>query len=344
MKFSLWMLALAGVMAVGLSGCGTDATGSEVGGSVGGDASDMTGDIEIAGSSTVYPIAGAMTELFEEVAPDVRVTVASTGTGSGMEAFAKGELDIANASRPIKQSEIEALEEAGIEFFEVPVAYDGICILVNPENSVVEQVTIEQLNKVWDKTAEGSTPMWSDMDASWPAEEIKLYGPTSVHGTYEYFNETVNGDGDNVRQDYSQQAEYDTLITGISNTPNAFGYVGYAYYAQNTDKVKAIPVVAGNGSVVMPSTETIADGTYAPFGRPLMIYVNKKSYDEKPQVKAFVDFLFSQGGKDAVEASGYVVLPDATLDLIKARLEAGTAGSILSGAPAAMSLDQLLAN
>lgn len=344
MKFSAWMLALAGVMAMGLIGCNSSTSDEgTTGGSTGGGASaKLSGSIEIAGSSTVYPIAGAMTELFEGEQPDVKVTVASTGTGSGMEAFAKGELDIANASRPIKQSEIDALKEAGIEFFEVPVAYDGICIVVNHDNNAIDKITIEELNKVWDKSHEGTIPKWSDMNPAWPAEEIKLYGPTSVHGTYEYFNETVNGDGENVRQDYSQQAEYDTLISGIGSTPNSLGYVGYAYYAQNMDKVKAIPVVTASGQAVLPSVESIGDGSYAPFGRPLMMYVNKKSYDEKPQVKAFVDFLFSQGGKDAVGASGYVVLPDATLDLVKARLEAATVGSVLSGAAAGKSLDQLL--
>lgn len=296
--------------------------------------------LDIDGSGTVYPIGAAFTEMFLGANPGVEITVGKAGTGAGMEKFEKGETMISNASRPIKDSEMEKLAAAGIEFIEVPIAYDGICIVVNPKNTWLKSITIEQLNKMWNQ--DSKVKMWSDVDPTWPKEEIKLYGPTDAHGTYEYFNEVVNGKKDNVRSDYSQQAEYDTLITGVANEPNALGYVGYAYVEQNMDKLRIIPVDGGKGPIT-PSKDTIIDGTYAPFSRPLFMYVSKKAMDSSSLCKDFVMYCLGENAAAGVEAAQYIPFPTQTYGLIKARVEKGMTGSLFSKAEPGKTLDEVLA-
>ncbi|MDI9635657.1 PstS family phosphate ABC transporter substrate-binding protein [Geitlerinema splendidum] len=330
-------VALVSALAIGLVGCGSsNDAGNESGGPSAG--SKVSGSLTIDGSGTVFPIGAALAEMFNASNPDVNITVGNAGTGAGFEKFAKGEIEISNASRPVKDSELKKLQEAGVEFYELPVAYDGLCIIIHPSNTWLKSITLEQLNKIWDK--DSKVKMWSDVDPTWPKQEIKLYGATSAHGTYEYFNEVVNGDKENVRADYSQQAEYDPLIQGVANEPSALGYVGYAYALDNASRVKTIPIDSGKGAIT-PSEATILDGSYAPFSRPLMMYVSKKAYDSNPAVKAFTEFALTAEGGEAVKAAGYVPLASDTLMLIQARLQAGRTGSILSGADSTKSLIEL---
>ncbi|ARU42393.1 hypothetical protein CCB80_15040 [Armatimonadetes bacterium Uphvl-Ar1] len=288
-------------------------------------AADYSGQsLAIDGSGTVYPIGAALAELFGQGA---EITVGKAGTGGGMKMFIKGETAITNASRPIKDDEVAELAKAGIEFIEVPVALDGLCIIVNPKNEWLKSITIEQLNKIWNQ--DSKVKMWNEVDPSWPAEEIKLYGPTDAHGSYEYFNEVVNGKKDNVRPDYSLNAEYEPLVTGVANEPNALGYVGFSYYIQNSDKIRAVPVDSGKGAIE-PTKESIVDGTYSPFSRPLFMYVNKAKMDSSSLVKDFVLFALSENGAKAVEAADYLPLPTEAAEIIKTRTEAETTGSIFN--------------
>ena len=339
--------ALAGLTAliIGLmAGCGSSAptttgtSGSSTSGAT--TAADYSGQsLAIDGSGTVYPIGAALAELFNADGASAKITVGKAGTGGGMSMFIKGETDITNASRPIKEDEVAELEKAGIEFIEVPVALDGLCIIVNPKNEWLKSITIEQLNKIWNQ--DSKVTMWNEVDPSWPAEKINLYGPTDAHGTYEYFNEVVNGKKDNVRPDYSMQAEYEPLVTGVANEPNALGYVGFSYYIQNKDKVRAVPVDGGKGPIE-PTKESIVDGTYAPFSRPLFMYVNKAKMDSSSLVKDFVMFALGEQGAAAVEAADYLPLPTEAAEMIKARTTAEKTGSLFNSAASGMSIIDIL--
>lgn len=326
--------AIALLMGSALIGCGPkgEETTNGASGSSGGSSEKVAGELNIEGSGTVFPIAAALTELFNGENPDVKVTVGKKGTGAGMEVFAKGESDVATASRPIKDKEIKALEDAGIEFIEMPIAYDGLCIVVSKENTWLKSINIEQLNKMWN--ADSQVKKWNEIDPSWPDAPLNLYGPTDAHGTFEYFNETVNGDGANTRQDYSQQAEYDPLIAGVAGDVNALGYVGYAYVEQNLDKVRVVAVDGGAGPVE-PNGETILNGSYAPFSRPLMLYISKGKMESNPALKAFVTFALGPNAPEAIRGSGYIPMPQETVDIVKAWVEGGNTGSKLSGAKGA---------
>ena len=315
-----------------VAGCGSSGSGS-------GDSEGLQGSIVIDGSSTVFPIEDALHEFFAQENRGVRFSIAQSGTGAGMEKLAKGEIDISGASRPIKASEIENMSQNGIEFVEVPVAYDGLSIVVSNENDWISEITIDQLNQIWNESSEVKN--WSDIDSSWPSEPITLYGPTSAHGTFDYFNEAVNGDSKNTRQDYEKCAEYNTLVNGVSNSKYSLGYVGYSYVELNKDKLKVIPVVNSNGDAVAPSADTIMDGTYEPLSRPLMIYVNAEAL-KRPEVKAFVMFAITNGD-DAINATGYIPLPTDARGPIKKRIEGMVTGSVLSDVKPGTKLSEILA-
>lgn len=325
-------------------GCSPKSSGAEGEGgstsSAGNEFSGLAGEVKIDGSSTVYPIQSALATLFNERADGVKVSVVSSGTGAGMSKFAAGEIDIADASRPIKSGEMEALATAGIEFVELPVAYDGLSIVVSNENDWLKQITIEQLHMIWDKDSKVKT--WNQIDPSFPKEKIMLFGPTSAHGTYEYFNEAVNGDAKNTRSDYEQCAEYTMLITGVEGSKYSLGYVGYSYYFLSKDKLRVVPVVNKTGEAVTPSAETISNGTYNPLSRPLMVYVKKSSLD-RPEVAAYVKFLVGDGNKEAVDVTGYITLPENIMSLVRKRLEDRTVGSVLSTLEPGAGLAEVLA-
>jgi phosphate transport system substrate-binding protein len=267
--------------------------------------STLSGNIEIDGSSTVYPITEAVAEEFMKLYPEVNVTVGVSGTGGGFKRFVVGEIDISDASRPIKEEEIEKAKQNGIEFIELPVAYDGITVVVNKENDWVDSLTIEELKKIW--SPDSKVTKWSDIRPGWPEQRINLYGPGTDSGTFEYFTEAVNGKAGESRFDYTASEDDNVLVQGVSQDKYALGYFGFAYYLENKDRLKAVKIDSGTGPVE-PTMETIREGTYKPLSRPIFIYVSKKSL-ERPEVKEFVKFYMENAGKLASEV-GYVPMAE----------------------------------
>jgi len=276
-------------------------------------ASKLSGKIVIDGSSTVYPITMAVAEEFRSAQPDVEVSVAMAGTGGGMKKFVVGEIDICDASRPIKQEEIDLAKANGIDFLELEVAYDGISVVVNKDNTWAKTITIAELNKIW---AKGSTvKTWKEVNASWPDEPIKLYGPGTDSGTFEYFTEAVNKVAKESRTDYTPSEDDNVLVQGIAGDKDAMGYFGFAYYEENTDKLNVLKIDAGKGPIE-PTFETIMDKSYSPLSRPLFIYINKAKL-EQPQVKEFAKFYIDNAATLSKEV-GYV--PLESYDAIKAKI------------------------
>jgi phosphate transport system substrate-binding protein len=267
----------------------------------------LSGAVKIDGSSTVYPITEAVAEEFIKENPRVQVTVGISGTGGGFKKFCPGETDINDASRPIKQKELDVCAQNGIDFAELSVAFDGLSVLVNPTNDFVDYLTIEELNKIW--SPESTVKYWDEVRPIWPHEEIVLFGPDTDSGTFDYFTDVVNGEEGVSRADYTASADDNVLVQGIAGEKYSLGYFGYAYYIENKDKLKAVPIDGGSGPVA-PSKETILTGEYAPLSRPLFIYVNKDSL-KKPEVKAFIDYYLNKGD-ELIEEVGYVRVDDAT--------------------------------
>lgn len=271
-----------------------------------GDSDKLSGEVKIDGSSTVYPISEAVAEEFRSVQPNVRVTVGSSGSGAGFKKFARGETDISDASRAITEGEKQLCTENGIEFKEFTVALDGISIVVNPENDWMDNVTPEELMKIWGPDSD--VQKWSDIRDGWPDKEIHLYGPNTAHGTYDFFTEAIMGESGSSRADYNAVSDYNVAVQGISTDKYALGYFGLAYYEENAGKLKLIGVDAGDGPVD-PSLETVKNGTYTPLSRSLYIYV-AKSAAKRPEVQSFVTYYLENAGSLS-KAVGYVPLPDA---------------------------------
>ena len=305
----------ASVLAVGVGVTSADAQ----------DLSRMKGSIKIDGSSTVYPITEAVAEEFGEVAPRVRVTVGISGTGGGFKRFTVSETDISDASRPIKKKELDKAIENEVDFIEIPVAYDGLSIVVNKANYWVDNLTIDELKKVFLESSTAAKT-WKDVRSTWPAVPIKIYAPGTDSGTFDYFREVVAGKTGSIRSDMSVSEDDNVLVRGVSGDEGAIGFFGCAYYFENKDKLKVAPIVnPKTGKAVTPSSKTIEGGSYAPFSRPLFIYVSKKSA-ARPEVKAFVDFYLTEG-PDLAEEVGYVRLPREVQDRAKkkfATLHTGT--------------------
>lgn len=279
--------------------------------------SGLTGVVSLDGSSTVYPISEAVAEEFLTEAPDVRTTVGVSGTGGGFKRFLAGETDINDASRPISDSEKETATTSGFEYLEIAVAYDGLSVVVNPANTWVDHLTMAELRMIWQP---GSTvDSWNDIRAEWPDQPIRLYGAGTDSGTFDYFTETVNGEAGASRPDYTASENDNVLVTGIAGDENALGYFGYAYYQENQDKLKLVPIDSGNGPIA-PNATTINDGTYAPLSRPLFIYLSKAGA-AKPQVRAFVEF-YLEIAPQIVDEVGYIPLPAADYAADKAALAA----------------------
>lgn len=259
-------------------------------------------DIVIDGSSTVSPITNAVVEEFALENKGIDIAVGVSGTGGGFKKFVTGELDIANASRPIKKEEAEKAKKAGVEYMELQIATDGLTVVVNSQNNWISDVNEEELKKLWQ---EGSDiKKWSDMNPSWPDVQIKLYGPDQDSGTYDYFLEEIVGHKGRLRADYSPASDDNQLVQGIEGDKGAIGYFGYAYYLAQKDKLKALNI---NG--VAPTEENIRSGKYIPLSRPLYIYVNKQSIKDKPLVKKFLLFYLKNAGQ-LVREEGYVPLSD----------------------------------
>jgi phosphate transport system substrate-binding protein len=288
------------VLALVLSGCGGDANG---------DSNDdaVSGSVAVDGSSTVFPLSAAAGELFSEEAPDVEVAIGEAGTGGGFEVFCAGDKDISNASRPIEEEEIAACADGGVEYTELQVATDALTVVVN-KDLAIDCLTVDQLKKLWEPAAEGKVTTWNQIDPSFPKTEIKLFGPGTDSGTFDYFTEQINGEEGASRPDYESSEDDNVIVQGVSGTEGGLGYFGYTYYEENADTLKAVSIDAGS-SCVAPSAETAQDGSYAPLSRPLFIYVSKASYADKPQVKAYVDF-YVENLAEISEAAQFIPLND----------------------------------
>lgn len=273
------------------------------------EVSDLSGTINIDGSSTVYPISLQVAEEFGKDFPNVEVTVGLSGTGGGFKKFMAGSTDISDASRPVKGSEIALGKENNIEFIELPVAYDGLSIVVNPANDFVDQLTVDQLKKIF--LVDQAAKTWQEVNPEWPEEEIKLFIPGTDSGTFDYFKEVVAGKEGTIRGDeaVSTDENDNNLVAGVEKNEFALGFFGAAYYFSNKDRVKVVPIVNPEGEAVAPTPVTIENGSYAPFGRPLFIYISKSSSD-KIEVGAFVDYYLENVPRVAAEV-GYVALPEA---------------------------------
>ncbi|MGG4033521.1 PstS family phosphate ABC transporter substrate-binding protein [Paenibacillus cisolokensis] len=331
MSKGILMLAMA-MLLVFAAACGNGGSGGETGNAPAESANGaqenggskpaeeeakLSGDIVIDGSSTVYPLTEAAAEEFNKEHPDVRVTVGVSGTGGGFEKFAAGEIAIADASRPIKDEEAQKAKDGGVDFIELSVAYDGLSVVINKENDWVDHLTVEELNKIF---AAGSTvKTWADVREGFPAEPITLFSPGADSGTYDYFNEAIL-DKKGIRNDdlISFSEDDNTLVQGVAGNKGGIGYFGFAYFEENADKLKVVPIEAGNGPVE-PTLETIKNGSYSPLSRPLYIYVNKAEL-ERPEVKAFVQYYIDNIGSMAAEV-GYVPLPDEQYAKEAAKIE-----------------------
>ncbi|TWT55112.1 Phosphate-binding protein PstS precursor [Rubripirellula amarantea] len=267
---------------------------------------ELQGKIEIDGSSTVFPISEAAANQFGKRFPNVNVTVGVSGTGGGFKRFTKGETDISDASRPIKGGEFDAAKASGVSFVEIPVAYDGLTIVVHKDNDWVDHLTVDEIKKIFN--AEPAAKSWSAVRDGWPDKEIKIFAPGTDSGTFDYFMEVVAGKSGSLRSDMSTSEDDNVLVTGVSGSPSAIGFFGVAYYEENKDKLKAVPVVNPElGEPIAPTSETIESGDYAPFSRPLFIYVNVKSLS-RPEVKRFVTY-YVENAPAMAQQTGYVALP-----------------------------------
>ncbi len=294
------------------------------------DMSELRGDIAIDGSSTVFPIVEAVAEEFGILTGgNVRVTVGISGTGGGFKKFCNSETDVSDASRPIKQKEVDMCSLEGVKYIELPVAIDGLTVMVNKSNDFVECMTIDELNKIWSPESEDVVTTWDQIRPEWPNEKMDLYAPGVDSGTFDYFTETVNGESQASRGDFTASENDNVLIQGISGSKYSLGYFGYAYYAENIDKLKAVAIDGGNGCVI-PNDEVINDGTYAPLSRPLFIYVSQDSSDT-PHGSEFVKYFLGAEGQTLVAESGYIPFPQEVYDFGMTKFLDGITGTVFGG-------------
>ena len=293
----------------------------------------VEGSVAIDGSSTVYPITEAVGEEFQKANPKTKVTIGISGTGGGFKKFCAGETDISNASRPIKPTEVEACKTAGVEYIELPVAYDGLAILGNPKNDWATCITVAELKTLWVPEAQGKIMKWSQVRAGWPDKDIRLFGPGVDSGTYDYFTEAVVGKEHSSRGDFQSSEDDNVLVQGIASDTQALGFFGVAYYEENKGKLKLLGVDDGkpeNGDgCITPTVQTIENGTYQPLSRPLFIYV-KKSAADRNDVKAFVHFFLTQA-PTLVKEVGYVPFKTDAYQMVRKRFDAHTTGSLFGG-------------
>ena len=302
--------------------------------------------IKIDGSSTVFPITEAVAEEFQKKNPGVRVTVGISGTGGGFKKFCNGETAISDASRPIKLSEVQLCADNGIEYIELPVAFDGLAVMVSPKNTWATSITVAELKKIWEPAAQRKITRWSQIRAGWPDKEIRLYGPGVDSGTFDYFTEAVVGKAQASRGDYTASEDDNVLVQGISNDEQALGYFGLAYYEHNKEKLKLVGVDDQNpkngDGPVLPSLETVIDGSYQPLARPIFIYVSKKAA-ERPEVQAFIRTYMTEGSP-LVKEVGYIPLQEKVYELALKRFEKRTAGSLFGAkSQVGVTLEGLLA-
>lgn len=265
--------------------------------------------IKVDGSSTVFPITEAVAEDFQQSKRGkVRVTIGISDTGGGFKKFCRGETDVSNASRPILAREMEECKKAGVQYIELPVAYDALTIVINPKNDWLKSITVAELRKLWEPAAQGKVTKWKQVNPQWPDQPVKLFGPGSDSGTFDYFTEAVNGRAKASRGDFTAAEDDNILVQGVARDVNGLGYFGYAYYSENKDKLKALPIInPATGKPVGPALETVIDGSYQPLARPIFIYVNAKSLD-RPEIKEFVQY-YMKSSDALIREVKYVPLP-----------------------------------
>ena len=289
-----------------------------------GQSAEVTKIIKIDGSSTVFPVTEAVAEEFQAKHKS-RVTIGVSGTGGGMKKFCASEIDITGASRHIKPTEIALCKKAGVEFIEVPVAYDGISVVIHPNNDFVDHLTVAELKVMWEPAAQKTVTNWNQVRATFPDKPLSLFGPGVDSGTFDYFTKKVVGKTQASRGDYTASEDDNVLVHGVATNEGALGFFGYAYYAENKAKIKAVPIKQGDNEPVAPSTAAIADGSYSPLSRPIFIYVNKAAA-KRPEVDAFVKFYLNEGGPLAQEV-GYISLPTKVATEATQRYTKGVTGS-----------------
>lgn len=317
-------------------------TAATVGLSVPAVRSQSPSTVKIDGSSTVYPVTEAVAEDFQKARRGaVRVTVGIAGTGGGFKKFCAGETDISNASRPISKSEMEACRAAGIQYIELPVAYDALTVVVHPQNTWATSMKVAELKKMWEPAAQGKVTNWSQVRSGFPSAPLKLFGPGADSGTFDYFTEAIVGKSKSSRTDFTPSEDDNVLVQGVSRDKNAIGYFGFAYYEANKSRLKAVAIDGGNGPV-MPSKQSVENGSYAPLSRPIFIYVSAKAA-ARPEVKAFVEYYLSNAPKLVSEVK-YVPLPARAYTLASEHFKNRKLGTVFGGEnQVGLKIEELLA-
>ncbi|HBB34446.1 MAG TPA: phosphate-binding protein [Cyanobacteria bacterium UBA8803] len=339
-KTRLVFIASLTTLALGVASCGGNQSTTPAGDAGGGSpaaeggspaaaGSGLAGEVKVDGSSTVFPISEAMAEEFQKANSGVRVTVGSSGTGGGFKKFCNGETDISNASRPIKPEEVELCEKGKVEYIELPISYDGLSVVVNPENKFAECLKVDELKKMWEPAAQGKIKTWNQIRPDFPNQPLGLYGAGTDSGTYDFFTKAITGEEGKSRGDYTASEDDNTLVQGVSSDKNGLGFFGYAYYENNKDKLKLVAIDGGKGCI-QPSPETINDGTYQPLSRPEFIYVRKEAAS-RPEVKAFVEYQLDPANSKLISEVGYVPLPAELMTEVQKRFQEGKVGSIFEG-------------
>ena len=298
--------------------------------------------VKIDGSSTVFPITEAVAEEFQKSKKNaIKVTVGISGTGGGFKKFCRGETDVSGASRPILKKEMDECKAAGINYYELPVAFDALTVVINPKNTFIKQLTVAEMKKIWEPGAQGKVTKWNQVNPQWPDQPMKLFGPGADSGTFDYFTEAVVGKSKSSRGDFTASEDDNVLVQGVSRDVNGLGYFGYAYYVENKDKLKAVPIVNEKGQPVLPSLEAVISGTYSPLARPIFIYVSEKAL-AKPEVKEFTQYYMTHGAKLAKEVK-YVPLPDSAYKVAWEHVAKGKKGTVFGGTPeVGVTIDELL--
>ncbi len=298
--------------------------------------------IKVDGSSTVFPITEAVAEEFQKAKKgQVQVTVGISGTGGGFKKFCNGETDISDASRPITKKEMEACRSKNISYVELPVAFDALTVVVNPRNNWVKQLTVAELKTMWEPAAQGKIRTWNQVNPAWPNRPLKLFGPGTDSGTFDYFTEAIVGKAKSSRGDYTASEDDNVLVQGVATDQGALGYFGYAYYEENAKKLKAVPIVNAQGKAVLPSRKSVEDGSYNPLARPIFIYVNSESL-KRPEVREFVEFYQRQASK-LVPPTGYIPLPSRAYAANLETIRRGKTGTVFGGEnKVGLTIDQLL--
>ena len=287
--------------------------------------------VKVDGSSTVYPITEGVAEDFQKSKKNaIKVTVGISGTGGGFKKLCRGEIDVQNASRPILEKEMADCRAAGIEYIELPVAYDALTVVMNPRNAFLKSITVAELKMIWEPGAQGKVMRWNQVNPAWPDAPIKLFGAGSDSGTFDYFTEAITGKAKASRGDYTASEDDNVLVQGVAQDVNAIGYFGYAYYAENQSRLKAVPIVEKPGKpAVLPSEAAVIDGTYQPLSRPIFIYVNAKSL-AKPEVREFAEYYMKNAAKIAKEVK-YVPLPASAYTVGLDHIAKGKKGTVMGG-------------